>query len=102
MSAVGRTVTFGETRDLMLELNRETGSHLHASLRGYDRYAMSESGLAQLVLAEAYFNVHRDQRKHREPYDFGRPWSVPDANADVTPERRAELVAALERRSAFR
>jgi hypothetical protein len=33
--------------------------------------------------------------------ELPRPWSVPDPNADVTPERRAELKAQLQRRSAF-
>lgn len=69
--------------------------------RGLD-HAATHADEAVIVHATGYLNVHRDVKKRREPYTLPGPWPVYDPNADVTPERRAELREQLERRSAFR
>lgn len=84
----------------MLELMRETGSHLFADLAGYDR-AASQADIAAIIHAESYLNVHRDTKRSKKPIQLPRPWSPKDPNADVTPERRAELVQQLRKRSVF-
>lgn len=99
---IGRDFTYGEAVDLILELMRETGSHLYAESSGYDRYAMSVGDLAALVHAEAYLNVNRDREKRKQPFDLGRPWGPKDPNADLTPEERAALIDQLRARSVFR
>lgn len=82
----------------MIELRKETGSHTHM-----DRHSFTEtSSLAEIAAirhAEWYMNVHR---KANTPHiELPLPWAPPDPNADVTPERRAELEAALDAVSAF-
>lgn len=97
---MGQDFTLGEARDLLIELMRESGSHLFADMAGYD-LAASQSDLATILHAEWYMNVHRDRKKHKKDIQLPRPWSEKKPNAGVTPERRAELVAELERRSAL-
>ncbi|WP_344820233.1 hypothetical protein [Microbacterium soli] len=80
---------------------KETGSHLVMELSGLTR-ALSWADMAMVVLAESYLNANRDQKKHPKPVTLFEMWEKRDTNADVTPERRAELEAQLERRSAFR
>ncbi|MFI8593727.1 hypothetical protein ACIGCK_04765 [Microbacterium sp. NPDC078428] len=67
---------------------------------GQDR-AASQADVAAIIHAEAFMNVHRDPKKRRDPFTLPGPWSTKDPNADVTPERRAELEEQLGRRSAF-
>jgi hypothetical protein len=67
------------------------------------RHGLSETAsladLAAIRHAEWYMNVHK--KDSTPEIELPRPWVVPDPNADVTPERRAELKAQLQRRSAF-
>lgn len=98
---IGGPVTFGEGIDLVVELLKETGSHVVAELTGLNR-PLSWADMAMVVLAESYLNAHRDPKKQAKPVTLFEMWEKRDPNADVTPERRAELEAQLERRSAFR
>jgi hypothetical protein len=79
---------------------RETGSHLHADMSRMV-FAGSQGERAAIQHAEWYMNVHRDVKKQRALIALAGPWGKKDPNADVTPERRAELRKQLERRSAF-
>lgn len=99
LDEIGETVSWGEVRALIVELTKETGSHLVAEMSGLAR-ALSWGDLAGVLLSEAYLNVHRDPKKNRSPVRLFDVWAGP--NADVTPERRQELREQLERRSAFR
>ena len=85
---------------LATELIRETGSHLHADLTGM-QFAGSQAERAGIQHAEWYMNVHRDRKRSKKDIELAGPWGKPKPNADVTPERRAELQQQLERRSAF-
>lgn len=100
LGEVGESVSFGEAIDLIVELMRETGSHIVADLTGLHR-PMSWADIAMVTLAEAYLNAHRDVKKHPKPVQLFEVWVKQDPNADVTPERRRELEEQLERRSAF-
>lgn len=101
LGELGESVSFGEALDLMVELLKETGSHVVAELSGLAR-PMSWADMAMVVLAEAYLNAHRDPKKQPKPVTLFELWEKRDPNADVTAERRAELEEQLERRSAFR
>ena len=98
LSAIGDEVPFGEAWVLLLELRKESGSHTHML-----RHDFSETGsladFAAIRHAEWYMNVHR--RANTPLIELPDIWAPPAPNADVTPERRAELEAQLERRSAF-
>jgi hypothetical protein len=69
-------------------------------MRGLDR-AASQADEALIWLATGYLNVNRDRSKVREPFVLPGPWPVDNPNADVTPERRAELQSQLDARSPF-
>lgn len=98
LSEVGRSISYGEAWLLLLELRRESGSHTHMLRHGFTETA-SLADFAAIAHAEWYMNVHR---KDKTPQiELPNVWARPDPNADVTPERRAELEAQLERRSAF-
>lgn len=99
IDTVGDTVPFGEAWLLILELRKESGSHTHMFVHGLSETA-SLADIAAIVHAESYMNVHR--RQNTPQIELPHPWERPDPNADVTPERRAELAAQLEARSAFR
>jgi hypothetical protein len=101
LDQVGESVTFGEATDLVVELMKETGSHLVAELSGMTR-PLSWADLSVITLTEAYLNSHRDPKKQPRPVQLFDLWAKQDPNADVTPERRRELHEQLERRSAFR
>lgn len=101
LSEVGGSVSYGETLDLIVELLKETGSHLVAELAGMTR-PLSWADLSVITLTEAYLNAHRDPKKQPKPVQLFDLWEKQDPNADVTPERRRELEEQLERRSAFR
>lgn len=98
---IGGPVTYGEALDLVVELLKETGSHVAGEVAGLNRPA-SWADMAMIVLAEGYLNAHRDPKKQPKPVTLFELWEKRDPNADVTPQRRAELVEQLERRSAFR
>lgn len=98
---IGGPVTFGEALDLVVELLKETGSHVVAELSGLNR-PLSWADMAIIVLAEGYLNAHRDTKKQQKPVTLFDMWQKRDPNADVTAERRRELEQQLERRSAFR
>lgn len=61
---------------------------------------MSLADLAQMLTAQRLINLYRPENS--PAFKFPIPWEKQDPNADVTPERRAELEAQLERRSAFK
>lgn len=96
---VGASIPYGEAWLLILELRKESGSHTHMVTHGFTETA-SLAEFAALRHAEWYMNVHR--KPNTPPIELPTIWQPPDPNADVTPERRAELQAQLERRSAFR
>ena len=100
LGEVGISVTYGEAGRLIRELGRETGSHLYADLVGMAR-AATHADIAAILHAEWYAEVHRDKKKQREPVVLPKPWDPPKPNADVTAERRAQLVEQLKRRSVF-
>lgn len=95
---VGGSVTYGEALHLVFELRNESGSHLHMGRHGLSETA-SLADIATITHAEWYMNGHK--KDGAPTIELPRPWSVPDPNADVTPARRAELKAQLQRRSAF-
>jgi hypothetical protein len=98
LRAVGEAITYGEAWLLIMELRNESGSHTHMLRHGLSETA-SLADLAAIRHAEWYMNVHK--KDSAPTIELPHPWSVPDPNADVTPERRAELKAQLQRRSAF-
>lgn len=98
LSEVGYSIPYGEAWLLLLELRRESGSHTHMLKHGFTETS-SLAEFAAIQHAEWYMNVHRE--KNTPQIELPRVWEKPDPNADVTPERRAELEAQLTRRSAF-
>jgi hypothetical protein len=76
----------------------EWGTHFHAALREWSHPATYGELLA-LIHTQSYLAVHR--AKNAPKPDLPAPWDRPPL-ADVTPERREELTADLERRTAFR
>lgn len=96
---IGRDFTFGEGKSLILELMRESGSHLFANLAEFN-IAASQSDVASILHAEWYMNVHRDHKKVREPIQLPRPWSAGGAD-QVSADERAEYEQQLRARSAF-
>ena len=98
LSEVGRSIPYGEAWLLLFELRRESGSHTHMIKHGFTETA-SLAEFAAIMHAEWYMNVHK--QKNTPQIELPRVWEKPNPNADVTPERRAELEAQLERRSAF-
>ena len=64
--------------------------------------AASQAELSTILHAEWYVNMPRPHvKKLKKPVMLPRPWVPKKPNADVTPERRRELLAQLERRSAI-
>lgn len=98
---MGESYTFGEALRLLHGLRSDTGSHIYASERGW-AYAASVTDIATLLHTEWYMNVHRDRKLSPELIKLPRPWPEQVPNADVTEERRAELMAQLAKRSAIR
>ncbi|WP_137843862.1 hypothetical protein [Microbacterium sp. 2FI] len=98
VNEVGWSIPYGEAWLLILELRRESGSHTHMLRHGFTETA-SLADFAAIRHAEWFMNSHK---KDKAPLiELPHIWEPPDPNADVTPERRAELEAQLERRSAF-
>lgn len=53
-------------------------------------------------LLQVYVNSHRDEKKHREPFELPMPWTAAtEQEPDVSTEERERLRALLARRSAF-
>jgi hypothetical protein len=98
LSTVGESVTHGEAILLIRELQRESGSHTHMAVYGLTETA-SLADLAGILHAQK--DLNRGLPRGKKPVTLPFPWEQPDPNANVTPERRAELKAQLERRSAF-
>jgi hypothetical protein len=98
ISEVGQSIPYGEAWLLILELRRESGSHTHMVRHGFTETS-TLAEFAAIRHAEWFMNTHK---KDNTPLiELPHVWDTPDPNADVTPERRAELRAQLERRSAF-
>lgn len=53
-------------------------------------------------LLQVYVNSHRDEKKHRDPFELPMPWTTGEPEPDVTAEERERLRALLNRRSAFK
>lgn len=94
LADIGHAISYGEAIDLVVELQRESGSHLCADLNGWD-FAASYGETVAAVHASAYFHVHGAEE---DPLPF--PWST-SKKPDVTPEELAALKASLRSRSAF-
>lgn len=101
IDGIGREFTYGEGFDLILELMRETGSHLYASMVGLD-LAGTQAEQAQILHAQGWVNRHRDTKRFPKPIELPGPWPKHDPNADVSAEQRRELMDQLEARSVFR
>lgn len=84
---------------MVAELQREVGSHLSASLAGWDITA-TYGDLLTLSHASGYFAVHRDPKK--PPVELVRPWVDGSQEPDVTPEEKERLKAILIASSPFR
>lgn len=100
LSRIGRDYTYGEADRWIRGLFKESGSHLFAEQNDY-KVAASHADVATILHAQAWMNWHRDSKVTPEPILLPGPWRREDSNADVTPERRAELEAELNARSAF-
>lgn len=98
LSEVGGEISHGEAILLIRELQREAGSHCHMAMYGFTETA-TLAEFATILHAQKALN--RGLPKGKKPITLPMPWSEPDPNAHITPERRAELRAQLERRSAF-
>lgn len=101
LSSIGRDVTYGEAAALIIELMKETGSHLVADMRGYTQYVASTVDLAMLTLAEWFVNVHRDPKKRAKPFEFPRPWPTVPEKPKVSAAERESIEADWRGRSAF-
>lgn len=97
---IGGPIPFAEAIDLLHELVRETGSHYFADIAGFD-FAGSQRDVAGILLAEAYINAHRDEKKSPEYIQFPKPWRAESSKPVVTDEELEELEQQLSRRSAF-
>ncbi|VXB32787.1 hypothetical protein [Pseudoclavibacter sp. 8L] len=98
-SDVGRAVTWGEAISLVRELQRDTGSHLFASIQGFS-YIASLPQIASVLLLEHEKNKYREEGQER--FKFPLPMSRGDEKPVVTPEERAAGKAELAKRSVFR
>lgn len=98
---IGRSIPFREAFDLVHELQVEFGSHLTASLGDW-QFAIGYGDFIAWLHATSAVNANRDPKKHPKPIELPVPWDrAGGATADVSPEERARLKAALMRRSAF-
>jgi len=88
---------WGVVRDYVLEIARETGSHLYANAAGWT-LAGSQADVANILLSEWYYNVNRAEKS--EPVDLPKPW-VMSAKSDVTPNERQQIEARLKQYSMF-
>lgn len=80
-------------------LMKKPGSLMHAHWHGFSE-AVGLADIAVMMTAQRLYNVTR--RKDTPVFEFPIPFEKRDPNADVTPERRAELEEQLERRSALK
>lgn len=98
---IGRKCTYGEALDLVDQLQLDTGSHISAELSGW-LFPASYGELMAGLHAQAYINVHRDVKKHPNPFAGWSPLPGDKSErADVTPEEREMLRQSLIARSAF-
>jgi len=89
---------YGEALLLLFELRKESGSHTHMRIHGFtETTALSQ--FTDMLLAQRILNYLRPE--NTPAIELPIPMERADPNADVTPERRAELRAQLQRRSAF-
>lgn len=96
----GPKLRYGEAKRLMLELMKDSSTHLYADL-AQQSYVGSHADAATVLLAESYFNVHRDRSVISEPVTLRGPRYKHDTSADVSAEEREQLSEQLRRRSAF-
>lgn len=90
-------IPFSEAQHLILELLRETGSHVYADLVGLDLVG-SQADIATIRVAQDVADV---LRKDTDRFHLPSPWLPADPNADVTPDERAELNERLDAVSPF-
>lgn len=79
----------------MREIGRETGSHLYADMLGMT-FAGSQAEFAQILLAEAWINSHRDQKETPKPIELPKPFlpEVPVKATDAEVETAKAVLAA--------
>ena len=94
---LGVTVTWREATHLLMELTRESGSHLVAALNGY-KAAASFADLANILHAEAFVNFHRDRAEYPAPFRLPSPLAD-EPEASATDAELEEARALLERYS---
>lgn len=97
---MGASLSYGEAAALIRELAKEWGSHYQASVNAWE-FVMSYGEWASILHLESYAEVHRDRKKVKKPFVAPKPYRGADAAPKVTEAERADLVAQLERRSAF-
>jgi len=93
-------VSYPEAIDLVNELRREWGTHVHANLQGW-AFVASYGEVIGALHASAFINANRDPKQTPDPIDLPMPFSSTDAAEEVTSEELADLRARLRARSAF-
>lgn len=92
---IGSSIRWVAGRDLVDELAKDWGSHLHADLSGW-AFPASYGDLMSMITAQRLLSVYRDPKKPVTA--LPTPW---DGEEQFTPEVVAEYAAKLEKRSAF-
>jgi hypothetical protein len=101
LDEIGRSIPFSEAIDLVTELEHDFGSHLTASVAGWE-FAISYGEFITWLHATAFVNSNRDPKQTPKPIELPVPWDRGRPAAEqVTDEERAALKAKLLRHSAF-
>ncbi len=95
---VGDTITWGEAVDLVEELQRDTGSHLFASIAGY-KWAASMADIATILLANRAINEGTRGTPVMLPLPIG---GEPKPVDSATPDETNAALEYLRTSSAFR
>lgn len=93
----GRGIVYGHAIDYVNELLNEPGTHLHASMAGWE-WPATWAEVMSIVHAEAFLNLYRDRQAYPDPLDPLRPWPTVEV---VSEEERAHYEQLLAARSAF-
>jgi hypothetical protein len=97
---VGVTVSLEEAASLVVELRRESGSHLNAAEGGWE-FAATYGEQMAFLHSSSFINANRDTKAHPQPIRLPNPWPDEEKAEEVTEEERAALRARLVRHSAF-
>ena len=85
----------------MFELRRDFGSHLTASLRGWD-FAAGYGEVMQAITAAVTLNANRDPVKQPKPFVVPMPWDGAGTDEEpATEEELAEARRVMHERSAL-